>query len=215
MKKTNLFAEAYVDILKEGALPENSTDDGRNFLNGLVRDMRADLDNDIYGLPIAKTCGLGADDVFSSLLYIRGSVIRSYDNDTRPKADSVTSEAYKYDKDGKCISSETDKEAQPATPSKARIKGHFAFGSENATHDIIPYCYRNDCTFNQSFIYTVAHPASQRYNLDVTAKLDLLAYEGVNSWFYMTDKYYYYQNASKYRVVLNPPPATRPTGICR
>lgn len=85
------------------------------------------------------------------------------------------------------------------------IKGHFAFESRNCTHDIVPYCYRNDCTFNQSFIYSIPNPTSSRYSLDVYTKQELVAYEGKNTWFYMTDIYHTYQRDTKYKVVLNPP----------
>ncbi len=89
--------------------------------------------------------------------------------------------------------------------SNSRIVGHFAWAREDATHDVVPACYRNNCTFNQSFIYTVQNPASPRYVLDVYAKQCLLDYKGTNSWFYMTDNYTYYSNEAKYQVVLNPP----------
>lgn len=91
------------------------------------------------------------------------------------------------------------------TAANAHVRGHYAWNNYNCTHDIVPYCYRNDCTFNQSFIYTVSNPTSPRYSLDVYTKQELVAYEGKNTWFYMTDKYYTYQRDTKYKVVLNPP----------
>lgn len=421
------IAVAYTDMTRDDKLPDNYTEDGKNFLNMLVRDVRLARTNDIYGLPIVKTDNTAQKDVFSSILSIRGNVVRSYDNDIQQKPDSMTSEVYKYDSNGKLISSNVDDKAQAVTPEceandysvglmaddiaeniekddsndnatkalktraaagdlkslmdaqefshvfradnyaspkgfyqhrscivetkyyiwavydfnkdtdyyivhqaitshngdlgctegtqewdrvygdyvylgswagdmtnkinlldengnsvngvgiidpqptthlgtashttginysfsgnlglnvlgpnggisgafgftdsyttstpdyatelktsdsnlrwnfnaeNARIKGHFAWDSKNATHDVIPYCYRNDCTFNQSFIYTVKNPKSERYMLDVYTSLNLVNYEGENTWFYMTDKYCNYQSDASYRVVLNPP----------
>jgi len=71
----------------------------------------------------------------------------------------------------------------------SHIKGHYSFLAKNATHDIIPSCYRNDCTFNQSFIYAISNPTSTKYSLDVYISQYLVTYEGLNTNFYMTDRY--------------------------
>ena len=420
------IAVAYTDMTRDDRLPDNYTEDGKTFLNMLVRDVRLARTGDIYGLPIVKAEKPGQNNVFSSILSIRGNAVRSYDNDILQKPDSMTSAVYKYDSSGKLISSEVDDKAQAVTPecnadgysmglmaddiaeniekdnaggrtdktmktmaaasdlkslmeaqefshvfradnyassiyynrrscivetkyyiwavydfnkdtdyyivhqaitahngdlgctdgtqgwdrvygdhvylgswagdmtnsinlldengnaasgtsvidpqptthlgtashttginysfsgnlglnvlgpnggvsgafgfnesyttqtpdyatelktsgssmkwnfnaANARIKGHFAWDSKNATHEMIPYCYRNDCTFNQSFIYTVKNPKSERYMLDVYTSLNLVNYEGENTWFYMTDKYCNYMSDATYRVVLNPP----------
>lgn len=421
------IAVAYTDMTRDDKLPDNYTQDGKNFLNMLVRDVRLARADDIYGLPIVKTEKTGLKDVFSSILTIRGNAVRSYDNDIHQRPDSMTSEVYNYDSNGKLISSDIDDKAQAVTPeseandysvgqmaddiaeniekdnsgnktgktlttrtatgdlknlmeaqefshvfradnyassklyyqrrscivetkyyiwavydfnkdtdyyivhqvltahngdlgctdgtqgwdrvygdyvylgswasdmtnninlldeqgnavsgvsiidpqptthlgtashttginysfsgniglnvlgpnggasgafgftdsyttstpdyatelktsdsnlrwnfnaANARVKGHFAWDSKNATHDIIPYCYRNDCTFNQSFIYSIKNPKAERYMLDVYTSLNLVNYEGENTWFHMTDKYYNYQSDASYRVVLNPP----------
>lgn len=421
------IAVAYTNMTRDDKLPDNYTEEGKNFLNMLVRDVRLARTDDIYGLPIVKTDKMGMGDVFSSILTIRGNVIRSYDNDIQQKADSLTTAEYKYDKNGNLVSSSVDDKAQavmpeceandysvglmaddiaeriekgdnsngadkaPATKAEtgdlkslmeaqefsrvfradnfasptslydrrscivetnyyiwavydfnkdtdyyivhqvitshngdlectegtqgwdrvigdnmylgswagdmanninlldekgnpvdnvsiidpqptthlgtashttginysfsgnlglnvlglnggvvgsfgftdsyttstpdyatelktsgsnikwkfnaanAYIKGHFAWESKNATHEVIPYCYRNDCTFNQSFIYTVKNPKSERYMLDAYTSLDLVNYEGVNTWFYMTDKYSNYRSDIKYCFLLNPP----------
>lgn len=425
----NLFAYhlavAYVAMARDGRLPDGETEAGRNFLYGLVRDVRLERKDDIYGLPVVKTSQFGAEDVFASILYVKGNIIRSYDNDIRQKPDTVTSEVYEYDKNGQLVASDTDGAArdvmphseanaydvglmaddiaehiekddpekedavqsrlpsddlkslmnaqqfvsvfradnyaapvpnytrrsclvethyyiwavydfnkdtdfylvhqvitshngelgcvsgtqgwdyvggdyvyfgswagdmattinlldrpgkqvsnvqvidpQPAThqgtashttgmnysfsgnlgfnmagpiggvsgtigfnesyttftsdyatelktsgaelswnfnADNSHIKGYFAWNGENATHDIIPYCYRNDCTFNQSFIYVVPKPASDWYTLDVCTKQSLVTYEGKNTWFYMTDRYNNYQSKESYQVKLNPP----------
>ncbi len=89
--------------------------------------------------------------------------------------------------------------------SNCRIIGHWAMSSSNCTHDIVPSCYRNDCTFNQSFIYTVQNPTSQRYVLDAYTREDLVGYRGYNVLFYMYDDYCYESSEAKYQVVMNPP----------
>lgn len=420
------IAVAYTDMTRDDKLPQNYTEDGKNFLNMLVRDVRLARTGDIYGLPIVKTDKTGTGDVFSSILTVRGNVIRSYDNDILQKPDSLTTTEYKYDSKGNLVSSNTDDNTLPVMPeceandfsvglmaddiaeriekgdnnnaakapatraetgdlkslmdaqefshvfradnfasprlyyqqrscivetkyyiwsvydfnkdtdyyivhqvitshngdlgctdgtqawdhvggdyvylgswagdmtnninlldekgnavngveiinpqptthlgtashttgiscsfsgnlglnvlgpnggvagsfgftdsyttstpdyatelktsgtninwnfnaANAHIQGHFAWDSKNATHEMIPYCYRNDCTFNQSFIYTVKNPKSERYMLDAYTSLDLVNYEGVNTWFYMTDKYFNYKSDTKYSFLLNPP----------
>lgn len=420
------IAVAYTDMTRDDRLPENYTEEGKNFLNMLVRDVRLARANDIYGLPIVRNEKTGVKDIFSSILTIRGNVIRSYDNDIQKKPDSLTTAEYKYDNKGNLVSSDIDDKAQavmpkceandysvglmaddiaeriekgddnntakaPATRAEAgdlkslmdaqefshvfradnfasyyyfyqrrsclvetkyyiwsvydfnkdtdyyivhqvitahngdlgctdgnqqwdyvddnrvrlgswagdmtnkinildekgnpvngveiidpqptthlgtashttginysfggnlglnvlgpnggivgsfgftdsyttvtpdyatelntsgtninwnfnatnsHIKGYYAWNSENATHDIIPYCYRNDCTFNQSFIYKVKNPKSERYMLNAYTSLDLVNYAGINTWFYMTDKYSNYRSDTKYSFLLNPP----------
>lgn len=420
------IAVAYTNMARDGRLPDNYSEEGKNFLYGLVRDVRLARPDDIYGLSIVKTEKTGVNDIFSSILTIHGNVIRSYDNDIQKKPDSLTTAEYKYDNKGNLVSSDIDDSAQAVMPeseaddysvglmaddiaehiekgdnndiaktpatraetgdlknlmeaqefshvfradnfasdynlyhrrsclvetkyyiwsvydfnkdtdyyivhqvitahngdlgctegtqgwdrvigdnmylgswagdmanninlldekgnpvdnvsiidpqptthlgtashttginysfsgnlglnvlgpngglagsfgftdsyttstpdyatelktsssnikwkfnaANAYIKGHFAWDSNNATHEVIPYCYRNDCTFNQSFIYAVKNPKSERYMLDAYTSLDLVNYEGVNTWFYMTDKYSNYRSDIKYRFLLNPP----------
>lgn len=420
------IAEAYVSMLKDATLPENSTEAGKIFLNGLVRDLRKDQSGDIYGLPIVKTEKLGVDDVFSSILYIRGNDVRSYDNDILQEPDSVWTAEYKYDKEGKLISKERDEKAQDMMPNSeanayavgqmaddvvehiakdksddimlqssqtrasetdlkdlmqaqqfthvfradnyaspaehykrraclvethyyiwavydfdkktdyyvvhqeitshngelgctsgqkdwdqidsyfylsawagdvvskisliddkgnavnnvqvinpqptthqgsishttginysfganigmtvpgptaglsasvgfsesyttstpdyatelntsgsqinwkfnaanAHIQGHISLLVSRVSHDVVPSCYRNDCTFNQSFIYAIPNPTSARYALDVYTKQDIVNYAGRDAGFHISDKYYHYQNDASYKVELNPP----------
>lgn len=423
------IAEAYVLMIEDAMLPENSTEEGMNFFNRLVHDVREHQDGDIYGLPISKSETLGVNDVFSSILYIKAGDVRSYDNDILQEPDSVKSVEYKYDKDGTLVSSKEDSDwntvmpnceanayavglmaddvvehisetpseyavvkafssrnaesdlkqlmsaqqftkvfrvdnyaadvrfyydkrscivetnyyiwsvydfdndkdyyivhqtitshngdlhctsgnkdwdniigddyvflgswagdvatqidlidvnGQPvknvqvidpqpktyqgsvshttgmmltlggnlgfnmsgptggingavsftesyttSTPDYAtelntsgskiqwnfnatnsHIKGHYSFFAKNATHDVIPSCYRNDCTFNQSFIYAIQNPTSSRYSLDVYTKQDFVTYEGLNTFFYMTDSYKSYRSDERYKLELNPP----------
>lgn len=423
------IAEAYVSMVREMQLPENSTEAGENFLNMLVHDIRVKQSDDIYGLPILKKETLGANDVFSSILYIKEGDVRSYDNDILQEPDSVKSVEYKYDKDGTLLSSQTDDDWQTVTPNceanayavglmaddvvehisedpsedtavrafssrsaesdlkqlmsaqqftkvfrvdnyaadvrsryikrscivetnyyiwsvydfdndkdyyivhqsitahngelhctsgdknwdciigdkyvflgswagdvvnkidliddkanpvsnvqvidpqptthqgsvshttgmmltlggnlgfnmsgptggingavsftesyttstpdyatelntsgskiqwyfnaaNSHIKGHYAFFVTNATHEIIPSCYRNDCTFNQSFVYAISNPTSTKYSLDVYTSQDLVTYEGFNTLFYMIDRYKSFRSDARYTVELNPP----------
>ncbi len=427
------LAEAYSTMVKEGKVPDSATEAGELFMRNLVRDVRNNLDDDIYGLPIVRTEKLGVNDAFTSLLTLRGNNVRAYDNSSENLTSTVSTESYTYDTNGTLVSSDTtavpqvhtfnasytdyyigkmaddityhvkddangtdhdksvsaratesdlkqlmnaqqfthvfradnsyirntidgasfhwpersclveenyniwavydfnnDKDyylvhqtitshngdlccpsgnqgwsylggdyvyfgpyagntetnvtlldedgnevsnasfynPQPTThqgtvshstgmtmqlggniglstsgPSggvsgsiafsesyststpdystelktigphmywrfnaeNAHIKGHFAWNNDNCTHDIVPSCYRNDCSFNQSFIYVVPNPASPRYSLDVYTKQELVSYEGKNTWFYMTDIYHTCARDTKYKVVLNPP----------
>ncbi len=432
-KFATLLADAYITMQKEDTMPDDATETGMLFMRSLTRDVRRELEDDIYGLPIAKTEQLADNDKLASILYLRGNTVRAYDNTSGNLTRTVTTESYTYDNNGTLVSSDTDAEPQtytvdatytdyyigkmaddivyhvtndgegndhynsvssratesdlkllmnaqnfshvfradnsyirmnidgaasywyersclvetnyniwalydfdhdkdyyivhqaitshngelncpsgnqgwthmggnyvyfgpwagnmetkinlvdedgnevtnasfinpqPAThqgtashttgistqlggnlgfnmsgptggiagnitfsesyststpdyatelqtsgtqmywkftAANAHVQGHFAFENYNCTHDIVPYCYRNDCTFNQSFIYTVSNPTSPRYALDVYTKQELIAYEGKNTWFYMTDIYHTYKRDTKYKVVLNPP----------
>ena len=195
------LADAYITMVQNDEVPDYAIETGELFMRNLVHNVRNNIEDDILGLPIAKTQQLGENEAFASLLYLRGNTVRSYDNASENLTRTVSSESYTYDSNGTLVSSVTDNEPQTYMLNASYTDYYIG----KMADDIVPYCYRNDCTFNQSFIYSIPNPTSSRYSLDVYTKQELVAYEGKNTWFYMTDIYHTYQRDTKYKVVLNPP----------
>lgn len=86
----------------------------------------------------------------------------------------------------------------------ARIKGHFAWDANDADHDVIPACYRDDITFHQSWKYSIEHP-QKNYKLDTVHNHGIIWYEGTDTWWYMTDTFYHQHNEKHYVFDINPP----------
>lgn len=86
----------------------------------------------------------------------------------------------------------------------ARIQGHYSTVDSQATHDQVPSCYRNDCTFNQSWKYIVRNP-KDTYKLHTETNNQLMWYKGLNTWFYMDDYTITQSNMDSYDLEINPP----------